>query len=927
MAKKPAALAYDVQGGLGLDFVARGPATTDRAKMTATCIFSTDAVDRVGDRIHIPGIRTANHQLNPVVFWDHAKNLTLPIGRTMDDFGAYTVVLSETEASQTTHFSQSLLEAEQIFWLIDEKIVGANSIGFKPIKASPLYVGGRRAGLDLHETELLEISWVGVGCNQEAVRAALAREHICGKSLAEPLRRSLEPWASARPIWSNGADLYACKSLDDSAGQSAIGEDAQRLDVMADILGHVIAAKVYRRRIKLKAIVKRMSAIPVPRLQKIRNAMQAPSPLLKTKAIDGLVKFFVSEIGKRSSVDPEQVVAALKPFANVALDQNAARFAKADYLAIKRLYGPLAVQRIKAIANDTLRSMRDVPSGSAERGTLKQKLGICSWMLGQAKRDGIEVAGRKSIKSAEFEESKHPRGQPGNAGQFGSGGGGGAAPKEEGGDKPAGDRASKIASYAAKLKEQHGDAAVGKLHDMIAKLKESGDPQAASKIGALKEAVEHLEKKPDAEPAKKEGEPEADAPKQVATKERRQEHYANTARGAAEKDREKDDAELAATREKEDAEHEAKKEAVEERQVKEIEELDSKIEEIQTKRDDLSSEREDEDVNLSTSREEEDDKVQIGRDKEDYDITNARAVEDAKLEASRKKVRDKLEDDWHDTDDDTPEDAAARKAIDDAEAAWSDEDDALYGDREKEDEKLQVTRDKEDEKRETKREKEDAKIEAAREKEDAKLDAAEAKLDEKKSKLEDKHADELADIDQEAEDREGARSDEDDEIQTARDEEDAFFDDEEGKEVDKATALIDSFVEGDEDVSHDDQLAAVHNYNRDAAKAGERTRIGWFESSIPDNNGWTSYDVDSMSDTDFEKWHPAKSFAASKKDMSNWDEGQHPRGQPGNAGQFGSGGGGGKKPVATASKPSEGASDGSPSKSWAQFSGDPGARV
>ena len=199
--------AYDVHGGLALDFLPRARVQLDRAKMSATCTFSTTAIDRVGDKLETSGIRTEAHRVNPVVFWDHAKDLTLPIGKTVDPLGVYTVSIGSEEASQTTFFSKSLLEAEQIFALIDEGIISANSIGFRPIKAVPLYVGHRRLGLHLQEVELLEISWVGVPCNQEAVRSALGRDKIAGKALAESLRRSLTPFAGRANAWANGVEL------------------------------------------------------------------------------------------------------------------------------------------------------------------------------------------------------------------------------------------------------------------------------------------------------------------------------------------------------------------------------------------------------------------------------------------------------------------------------------------------------------------------------------------------------------------------------------------------------------------------------------------------------------------------------------------------------------------------------------------------
>jgi hypothetical protein len=200
------ARAYDLDGGaLARDMETRS-VTVDPFTMSATCVFSTDAMDRIGDVVDIPGIRTANHQRNPVVFWNHAKQLTLPIGKTVDGAGSYTVILSDNAATQTTFFSQSLLEAEQIFRLIDEGIINANSIAFDNNRVQPIFVAGVRKGLHVLECDLLEISWVGLPINPEAVRKAID-SLVCGRVLAEPIRRSLEPYAARAAAWANGVTL------------------------------------------------------------------------------------------------------------------------------------------------------------------------------------------------------------------------------------------------------------------------------------------------------------------------------------------------------------------------------------------------------------------------------------------------------------------------------------------------------------------------------------------------------------------------------------------------------------------------------------------------------------------------------------------------------------------------------------------------
>jgi len=238
MRKEIDSLAYDVNGGLAIDFLPRAAVTLDKSKMSASCTFSTSAIDRVGDMLDVAGIRTENHQSNPVVFWDHARHLTFPIGKTKDLAGAYTVQILDGDqggvATQVTYFSQTLLEAEQVFELIAEGIISANSIGFRPIKATPLYVGHRRLGLHLKEVELLEISWVGVPCNQDAVRSALSRGRLCGKAIAEPIRQSLAPLVAGRKCWAPGAAIKALTEVPE------MGEESERFAVLVDIVGGLL---------------------------------------------------------------------------------------------------------------------------------------------------------------------------------------------------------------------------------------------------------------------------------------------------------------------------------------------------------------------------------------------------------------------------------------------------------------------------------------------------------------------------------------------------------------------------------------------------------------------------------------------------------------------------------------------------------------
>jgi hypothetical protein len=257
MANRLLGMAYpidpgEVTGGagtFGLDCAA-GDVTIDRGRMLATGIFATNARDRVGDILEIDGIDTASHRQNPIALWDHGKNphLSFPIGRHKSDDGQYLVQLDPDNglAIATTRFSQTLHEAEQIFGLIDEKIVGGQSIGYREIKAPPIDATRPKGGKHLIAVELVEISWCAAPVNAEAVggyaelvRKALDRNRICGKSLAPSLRLSLEPLAARCSIWAPGWTLpgKAIATADDGIAEPDGREPL--IDRLADLIDEI----------------------------------------------------------------------------------------------------------------------------------------------------------------------------------------------------------------------------------------------------------------------------------------------------------------------------------------------------------------------------------------------------------------------------------------------------------------------------------------------------------------------------------------------------------------------------------------------------------------------------------------------------------------------------------------------------------------
>lgn len=211
----------------------------DESAMSASNILATTVRDRQGDILETDGISLTAHRANPVVLWDHGRQHTLPIGKTESPSGLYTVNRGNDVLTEKTYFSQSSPVAMQVFALIAEKTIRANSIGFRKILAKELasdpsrgFVPGMQgkgtpAGLHVIESELAEVTWCAVGQNPEAVAKALGRKWD-GKFLDESIASTLCLLLPPRKIWTHGfrplcKDMVAATSTPMSASNQAGG--------------------------------------------------------------------------------------------------------------------------------------------------------------------------------------------------------------------------------------------------------------------------------------------------------------------------------------------------------------------------------------------------------------------------------------------------------------------------------------------------------------------------------------------------------------------------------------------------------------------------------------------------------------------------------------------------------------------------------
>lgn len=220
----------------------------DENRMAVTVPFADGSRrDGVGDVIEVGGIDFSRHQRNPVVLWEHGKaNVSMPIAMAEDpETKQYTVVVDEANrmAKGKAFFYQGNdahgIFCEQLFHLICKKFIRGGSIGYQIVQANPIPPdmsgeGPPVQGMHLIKTMMLEYSVVVIPANgdtvlksanwldwRERAREILCQPSLCGKSLALPLRKSLEPYAAEGKVMSNGTGK-AMSHLDESRGGALV---------------------------------------------------------------------------------------------------------------------------------------------------------------------------------------------------------------------------------------------------------------------------------------------------------------------------------------------------------------------------------------------------------------------------------------------------------------------------------------------------------------------------------------------------------------------------------------------------------------------------------------------------------------------------------------------------------------------------------
>ena len=159
----------------------------DQDSRQITFVISSSAVDRDGDTVSVNGWNFDNFRKNPIVLFDHDKS-TLPIAKVINNGPT----IEDNKVKATIEFVPSDIpeigpKAESIYQLCRQGFLSATSVGFivRECVLSDREQIGRRPGVDITSSELIELSIVTVPSNPEALidNRSVSEDVVVSKSI------------------------------------------------------------------------------------------------------------------------------------------------------------------------------------------------------------------------------------------------------------------------------------------------------------------------------------------------------------------------------------------------------------------------------------------------------------------------------------------------------------------------------------------------------------------------------------------------------------------------------------------------------------------------------------------------------------------------------------------------------------------------
>lgn len=282
---------------------------------------STGNLGRDGLIVHPAGIDLAHYRQNPVMLWAHDPQAPIAratvIGMEGDDLVA-DVEFAPAGVSAT---------ADEICGLVKAGIINAVSIGFDPLETEPLDARKPRAGRRVLRSELMEISFVSVPADREAIVLQRKMEILAG--LTTP-----EEWhlAEERP-----ADRAARKPR--TRGMYAVGELAWLMECLSGIK-HSTEIE--------SALEGDASAVPAMLATAVQNVGAALIAMTAEEVAELIGDTEVDPVGEMGDLDEPDVVlimAAPTP----AIRQFRIGFARAKAVSAARAGKALSAETMRAL--------------------------------------------------------------------------------------------------------------------------------------------------------------------------------------------------------------------------------------------------------------------------------------------------------------------------------------------------------------------------------------------------------------------------------------------------------------------------------------------------------------------------------------------------------------------------------------------------
>lgn len=156
--------------------------------------ISTNAVDRDGDVLLPGGLNAREFRKNPVMLFGHESG-SLPIGKwtKIEKHGGQKVVaFGELASRPAEHPKSAEWLADSVLHLVKEGVLKGVSVGFlieeerEPDRKDFAQFGDEARRI-VTRWQLVEVSIVPIGCNQDALITAVSKCWSGGRSMLEPM--------------------------------------------------------------------------------------------------------------------------------------------------------------------------------------------------------------------------------------------------------------------------------------------------------------------------------------------------------------------------------------------------------------------------------------------------------------------------------------------------------------------------------------------------------------------------------------------------------------------------------------------------------------------------------------------------------------------------------------------------------------------